>query len=310
MAAEEIIVIKSGHMSKQGELWKNWKRRYFKLTKNVSSGLVELDYFTDESANKCKGTVHFKDVSTVGTLAGVDAQRPFKLYLETQSRTWYFSCETMEDMTSWLAEFGKQCEKANKTLDVNDIIPAKQAETFEGISLFLELPSLTSLAEEANAKGGAHFNHVPHINLIYGLQDSPEILSKNLQEFGNRLQLCFGNWESIKLSPIDVMISVSNEMQLGFVDILFRLSKDLRDFYTVAADSFGYKAKLRRVSQPRSCILYGSHKSSIFRDKTELENLVRTKLEQHQVVNPGCISLWRTEGDPSQWEKIDSFTLN
>jgi hypothetical protein len=38
MAAEEIIVIKSGHMSKQGELWKSWKRRYFKLTKNVSSG--------------------------------------------------------------------------------------------------------------------------------------------------------------------------------------------------------------------------------------------------------------------------------
>ena len=69
-------------------------------------------------------------------------------------------------------------------------------------------------------------------------------------------------------------------------------------------------ALLRRVSQPRSCILYGSHKANVFREKTELENLVRKKLEQHQVVNPGCISLWRTEGDPSQWEKLDSFALN
>ncbi|KAL6076948.1 Pleckstrin y domain-containing H member 2 [Balamuthia mandrillaris] len=93
----EKEVFKQGWMTKKGNHVKNWKRRFFVLSKK------ELKYFVNDMAFKAKGVVLIKEVKAVQL--STDARAPnFSFELVTPSRTYVFSCESQQDVESWMEQ--------------------------------------------------------------------------------------------------------------------------------------------------------------------------------------------------------------
>eukprot|EP00494_Astrolonche_serrata_P015724 UN15877 len=89
----------------------------------------------------------------------------------------YFSADTLETMAEWLRVFGEYCDMGlKKKMSIAECqtvrIEAKKPEGFEGYSVWLELPGLTKIMNAIEEKTGIKQTHIPHISLIYGIDET------------------------------------------------------------------------------------------------------------------------------------------
>eukprot|EP00761_Pharyngomonas_kirbyi_P012728 gb/GECH01012755.1/.p1 GENE.gb/GECH01012755.1/~~gb/GECH01012755.1/.p1 ORF type:complete len:418 (+),score=103.16 gb/GECH01012755.1/:1-1254(+) len=104
--AEEHLVdfILCGFLTKQGKIHRNWKRRFFILTKDY------LHYFADHHASKELGKIEIADAKVSDE--GVDNKNhAFKVV--TKGRTYIFASETAEDAQQWIRSIADAHEIAN-----------------------------------------------------------------------------------------------------------------------------------------------------------------------------------------------------
>lgn len=88
------LASKEGFLTKQGYVVKNWKTRWFVLSKN------ELSYFTDRSKEKPIKTLNLNDCQGCNKSSDSGKKNCFKL--DFPDRTWYFCANTEEEQTEWM----------------------------------------------------------------------------------------------------------------------------------------------------------------------------------------------------------------
>jgi len=124
--------LKTGIMTKRGDVVKNWKQRYF-IALNKADNYV-INYYEKEGG-KLKGAVNccgyraeeFNEDEVKDY--GPNGKFGIKLIpYDDRRRTWAFSCETEEDKAEWLKIFNNACRKANPPINPDRLI----AEAFRG----------------------------------------------------------------------------------------------------------------------------------------------------------------------------------
>mmetsp|Transcript_17722 Transcript_17722/g.26221 ORF Transcript_17722/g.26221 Transcript_17722/m.26221 type:complete len:555 (-) Transcript_17722:206-1870(-) len=118
--------LKTGTMTKRGDLVKNWKVRYFRALNEADN--FRIEYFEKEGG-KMKGQVNCCgyraeefDEDEVKEY-GPNGKFGIKLVpYDSRRRQWAFSCETEEDKTEWLKVFNNACRKAKPPVNDNPLI--------------------------------------------------------------------------------------------------------------------------------------------------------------------------------------------
>jgi hypothetical protein len=124
--------LKSGLMTKRGDVVKNWKQRYF-VALNKADNFV-INYYEKEGG-KLKGSVNCcgyraeefneDEVNDYGP----NGKFGIKLVpYDDRRRTWAFSCETEEDKAEWMKIFNNACRKAEPPINPDRLV----AEAFNG----------------------------------------------------------------------------------------------------------------------------------------------------------------------------------
>ncbi|XP_065175652.1 dual adapter for phosphotyrosine and 3-phosphotyrosine and 3-phosphoinositide-like isoform X2 [Sycon ciliatum] len=88
------IATKSGYMTKQGAIRKNWKTRWFTLRNN------ELKYFKKRGDEKPIRTIDLSSVEDIATDSSKGKRNCFRLVME--SRTYYIYTSTENEMEDWI----------------------------------------------------------------------------------------------------------------------------------------------------------------------------------------------------------------
>ncbi|XP_039260928.1 dual adapter for phosphotyrosine and 3-phosphotyrosine and 3-phosphoinositide-like [Styela clava] len=88
------LASKEGFLTKQGWVVKNWKTRWFVLSK------YDLSYFSDRSKEKPIKTLNLLDCQGCIKCDDVGKKNCFKL--DFPDRTWYFYANTEEEQAEWM----------------------------------------------------------------------------------------------------------------------------------------------------------------------------------------------------------------
>jgi hypothetical protein len=118
--------LKSGAMTKRGDVVKNWKKRHFIALNQADN--FRIDYFEKEggalkgSVNCCGYRCEEFNEDEVKEYA---ANGKFGIKLvpyDDRRRTWSFSCDTEEDKTEWMKIFNNACRKAEPPINPDELI--------------------------------------------------------------------------------------------------------------------------------------------------------------------------------------------
>lgn len=92
-------ILKDGWMEKKGARVKKWRRRYFLLFSDPR----ELRYFDGE---KLKGTIDMEQVKAISKAKqwSKSLDHCYSFELHTPKRVYYISCDSEEEMLSWMSE--------------------------------------------------------------------------------------------------------------------------------------------------------------------------------------------------------------
>jgi len=95
MIAEREIDF-GGWMFKKGKRIKNWKQRWFELSKE------KLEYYEIENGEKPINTISLTKEAKLEVLHDQDAPHDNIFLLETEARDWFFCVESRKEMDQWL----------------------------------------------------------------------------------------------------------------------------------------------------------------------------------------------------------------
>ena len=88
--------MKTGWLSKRGQLVKSWKTRYFVLNGGW------LRYFDSESATNQRGAISLKQVNIVDSVSGPWLKRSCCFQVVTFDRTYYISAPSLQVRDEWI----------------------------------------------------------------------------------------------------------------------------------------------------------------------------------------------------------------
>ena len=88
------VIAKASYVYKRGGKRKNWRKRWFCL-----SGTV-IFYYTNSNRTNHKGTILLEDSKILPVDNGFT---PNSIQIETPSRVYLISCETVEDRNDWIS---------------------------------------------------------------------------------------------------------------------------------------------------------------------------------------------------------------
>mmetsp|Transcript_4539 Transcript_4539/g.9262 ORF Transcript_4539/g.9262 Transcript_4539/m.9262 type:complete len:554 (-) Transcript_4539:255-1916(-) len=118
--------LKTGMMTKRGDVVKNWKSRYFVALNKADN--FKIDYYEKEggklkgSVNCCGYRAEEFDEDEVKDF-GANGKFGIKLVpYDDRRRTWAFNCETEEEKAEWLKIFRNACNKANPPINEDELI--------------------------------------------------------------------------------------------------------------------------------------------------------------------------------------------
>lgn len=88
---------------------KRWRRRWFTLKQGEFPGQYFLEYYTDKSCKKLKGTIDLDQCEQVD--AGLCMERKFQhvFNVKTPNRIYYLAADSDEDMRFWVNCICKVC---------------------------------------------------------------------------------------------------------------------------------------------------------------------------------------------------------
>ncbi|KAL0211345.1 hypothetical protein P9112_009643 [Eukaryota sp. TZLM1-RC] len=113
--------IKTGYLTKRGDLRKNWKRRYFIIKHNC-----EVEYWEDESQVGQEGCRPKGTISPCGLRVIEDPEfedRPFLFELRAgRGRDWFLEADSKEDKDDWVSAFRYACRRARPPLNEDHIM--------------------------------------------------------------------------------------------------------------------------------------------------------------------------------------------
>lgn len=87
-----------GFLIKQGEMVKNWKKRYFVFDPKARN----FTYYTDHNKKQVKGIIYFDAIQSVWSEAKVGTDWSHKFYIKTPQRTYHVRAQTLAVMRAWL----------------------------------------------------------------------------------------------------------------------------------------------------------------------------------------------------------------
>jgi hypothetical protein len=98
--------VMSGMMTKQGQNFKTWKRRFFTLHSSPLG--ATLKYFTDENCTDEKGSLDLS-VASVMPKKCEYCSKKFAFEISTPARTLLAHCDTQEEYRTWLNILVLEC---------------------------------------------------------------------------------------------------------------------------------------------------------------------------------------------------------
>merc|ERR1712228_496125 len=136
-------VIHSGWLTKEGQVVKSWKRRFFVLTDTKL-----LRYFEDEQQTKFKGAINVQSISSIKEGDAVEPYWNFMIHLQTPDRLYLLNADSEAKRQEWLnmLDEGKKAinydENANLFVDISqehNISQSVECKVNERIKYILEL---------------------------------------------------------------------------------------------------------------------------------------------------------------------------
>jgi len=116
----------SGWMFKKGKRVKNWKHRWFELRGE------RLEYYEAENGDRPINTIELTRESRLEVLHDEDAPHDNIFLLQTQSRGWKFSVETMKDRDEWMTQIRNNLPNNNNRSIVTSLLPETEEIVVEG----------------------------------------------------------------------------------------------------------------------------------------------------------------------------------
>lgn len=115
-------ILKAGYLTKEGQVRKSWKKRWFILKNDT------LSYYKNETNNKKEyGTISLKDITSVSPTNY--KKRQFCLALSTHKRTYYILSESNEEMQGWKEAIQQQVDKLSGKFTTNNNAPETESKT-------------------------------------------------------------------------------------------------------------------------------------------------------------------------------------
>lgn len=110
---------RSGWLTKQGEIIKTWRRRWFVLKQG------KLFWFKD-SGNITRGTIP-RGVISVGTCLTVKGaediiNKPFAFELSTNDSTMYFIADTEKEKEDWINSIGRSIVQHSRSVTDSEVV--------------------------------------------------------------------------------------------------------------------------------------------------------------------------------------------
>eukprot|EP00736_Rhodelphis_marinus_P000260 Rmarinus@m.22836 len=93
-------IVKSGWLTKQGGIVRNWKERWFVLTD------THLHYYKDKEASAPQASISLKQCTSIKGAEEV-LQKEYSFQLQTPDRTFYFVASQESEKTDWINAIGR-----------------------------------------------------------------------------------------------------------------------------------------------------------------------------------------------------------
>jgi hypothetical protein len=117
--------LKTGSLTKRGDMVKNWKQRHFVALNEADN--FRIDYYEKEGG-KLKGTINCCGYSAEEyneEEAKEMGQFGIKIVpSDTKRRTWFLKCENEEEKAEWMKIFSNACSKAGPPVNPDPLISA------------------------------------------------------------------------------------------------------------------------------------------------------------------------------------------
>eukprot|EP01084_Bolivina_argentea_P046215 85103_1 len=95
----EKEIMKEGFMSKEGKIFKTWKRRYF-----ILDNQGKLNYYRNKDDDHPIGCVNIKLMKKTERIS-FGRNRSFGIKIHTETRVWKLLCENEKDLVEWIYAF-------------------------------------------------------------------------------------------------------------------------------------------------------------------------------------------------------------
>jgi len=128
-----INALKIGYMVKRGDKMKSWKKRWFVLTHD------KLQYYKNqtsgESGEAALGELNFFVCSDLQLADPKELKRFLCFSITTPGRIWYFSCDSREDLESWMDAIKSRIpsKSTSEFALENSYLPAKVVSDEDGV---------------------------------------------------------------------------------------------------------------------------------------------------------------------------------
>merc|ERR1719204_1059835 len=92
-------LIREGYMSKEGKMFKTWRKRYFTL-----DDTGKLAYYHDKGNENAIGSVDICKMQKTERHS-FGRNKPYGMQIHTDVRVWKFLCQTEKDLAEWIHAF-------------------------------------------------------------------------------------------------------------------------------------------------------------------------------------------------------------
>jgi len=111
---EDESTHKSGFLSKEGDRFKTWRRRWFRIHDHY------LSYYNNVGETKPIKSINLKNASAQTAPLKCNSSRPYVFQLKTPRRTYYFNASSDEERTDWMNCLKKLAEKVSSDPNIQE----------------------------------------------------------------------------------------------------------------------------------------------------------------------------------------------
>ncbi|CAB4064323.1 DOS [Lepeophtheirus salmonis] len=86
-----------------------WRRRWFVLVSGRDPGSYLLNYYTDNSRRRLKGTIFLEECEQVDSGLSLENKYEFTFNIKTPKRVYYLASDSFEDMNTWVKYVCNAC---------------------------------------------------------------------------------------------------------------------------------------------------------------------------------------------------------